>query len=178
MGVKFSLDNFRMGYVLAYRTDDSFFNQQIVKKQLKAGFSLKEAEVTHVEISGGGADSINISPPISKRIKITKKHAGRYVYVLRYKNNDYQKRGRYKIAYFSATLNNTGYDIAGILSFLYKWMKHANRLWFCSEGALWALQKVYPKVLDYMKPAECYPADYFSDEFEIVWEGKILKKPA
>ena len=126
--MKFSLDNFRMGYVLAYKSDGSLINRQIVKRQIGAGFSPEHSQITHVEISGGGADSIEIAPPISKRIKITKKHAGRYVYILRFKNKDYEKRGRYKVAYFSATLNNTGYDIAGILAFLYKWMKQNNRL--------------------------------------------------
>ena len=171
MSKKFNLDLPRMGYFLAYRSTNSWANKLIVKRQLNAGFTEREASVTHIEVSGGGPDSINIAPPISKRINIVKKHKGRYVYILKYPNEKYERYGRYKVAYFSATLNNTGYDILGILSFIFKWIKQSNRLMFCSEGALWALQKQHPKAFD-IKPENCMPAD-FMEGCECVWEGVI-----
>ena len=168
------LDKFRMGYVIAYKNSGDFFGNQIEKKQVSEGFSNKASQYVHVEISGGNQHSINISPPLSKCIDITKVHKGREFCLLRYKNDDYEKRGRYKVAYFSATLCNTRYDIRGILRFLWKWVKQSGRLWFCSEGCLWALQKVYPEAMNGLPPEDCMPASFLeSDDFEIVWEGII-----
>lgn len=169
----FNLDDFRMGYVILYRNTGGKFGDNIVRKQIEMGFSQDQAKYTHVETSGGGRHSVNIAPPISKLVDITQKHKGREIRLVRYKNDDYEKKGRYKVAYFSATLNNTGYDIMGILRFAFKWIKAQNRLWFCSEGSCWALQKEYPQALQGMKPSECVPAHFTSSEFETVFEGKI-----
>ena len=167
----FNLDIFKMGYIILYRNDKSLFGNLIVKRQLLAGFSPEDAQFTHCEISGGSEFSINISPPISKLVKINEVHKGRYVRLVRYKG--YNEDGkRYKVAYFSATLCNKGYDIPGILAFLFKWIKHNNRLYFCSEGGLWALQMVFPGILG-IKPEECMPAHFLGVEFELVWEGVI-----
>ncbi len=170
-------DDFKMGYILAYKTDNSLFSKAIVARQKRAGFNKVASQIVHVEISGGNIHSINIAPPFSRLVEIDKKHDGRYVYLLRYKNKDYEEKGRYKVAYFSAALcANKGYDIPGVLSFLYKWIDQNNRLFFCSEGVLMALQKVYPKVMDYLKPEECMPADFMNKNyFEIVWKGFIPK---
>ena len=170
---EFNLSIPRMGYFLVYRSKGGFFSNLIVKKQLKAGFSIKASKASHVEVSGGGADSINISPPKSKRIKITKTHKGRYVYIVKYKADDYDTHGRYKVAYFSATLNNTGYDLLGILRFVFKWIKQSNRLFFCSEGCLWSLRKQYPWALD-VEPKDAMPAHFMDEKyFKIIWEGVI-----
>ena len=164
-------DKFRMGYFIAYKNTGGIFGNGIVAKQIAAGFSTEDAQFTHIEVSGGENHSVNISPPISKLIDITKQHKGRYVRLVRYKGyNDDGKR--YKVAYFSASLCNKGYDIPGILSFLFKWIKHNNRLYFCSEGVLWALQMCFPGILG-IKPEECMPARFLGAEFEIVWEGAI-----
>ncbi len=170
MPEKFNLDLPKMGYFLAYKNNGSWVNKMIVKKQLLKGFTERDASVTHIEVSGGGPDSINIAPPISKRINIVKKHKGRYLYILKPLIDDYY-RTHYKVAYFSATLNNTGYDIMGILSFIFKWIKQNNRLMFCSEGALWALQKQHSNAFN-IKPEDCMPA-HFMENCEIVWEGVI-----
>ena len=131
-----TLDRFKMGYVILYKTDGSFTNNQIVSRQLSAGFSPHDAQVTHSEISGGGKHSINISPPVSQLIDITKRHKGRYAYLLRYKNEEYERALRYKVAYFSASLCNKGYDFSGILAFLLKWFKQNNRLYFFRGSGL------------------------------------------
>lgn len=173
----FNLDIPRMGYVLAYKSDGKFFSRMIVAKQLRKGFTKEQAQVVHIEISGGGADSILAAPPRSRRVKITKEHAGRYLYILRYKNEDYEKRGRYKVAYFSATLNNTGYDVLGILGFVFNWIKQSNRLFFCSEGALWSFRKQYSEVLKCIEPHKCMPAQFLSCKtLEVVWQGQIPKE--
>ena len=81
---------------------------------------------------------------------------------------------RYKIAYFSASLNNSPYDIKGILSFVFKWIKQNARLWFCSEGACWAYQKAFPEFLNGIEPSKCMPAHFWaSPELEVVWEGVL-----
>lgn len=172
---KFNLNRFKMGYIILYKPNGGKFGNLIVKKQLSRGFVPEHACYTHVEISGGGKHSINISPPISKLIVITKKHKGRYIRIMRYKNDRYEKKGRYKVAYFSATLCNKKYDIRGILSFLFKWVKQNNRLYFCSEGALWALQQEFPFALA-TTPDKCMPAHFCLPRyFETVWEGQIPK---
>ena len=165
------LEIFKMGYFILYHSDNSLFSKAIVKRQQLAGFNSHDAQVTHVEVSGGERHSINISPPISKLVDITKAHKGRYAYLVRYRG--YSDDGkRYKVAYFSASLCNKGYDIRGILAFLFRWIKQCNRLYFCSEGALWALQMVFPGVLS-ITPDKCMPAHFFRGEFEVMWEGKI-----
>lgn len=167
------ISRIKMGYILAYKGDGGFFSNQIVKQQKNRGLPEFDSQVTHIEVSGGCEHSVNISPPFSKLINITKRHAGRYVFVLRYKNKDYDKKGRYKVAYFSATLCNMGYDIAGVLRFLFKWIKQFNRLFFCSEGATWALQMEYPDVFGGREPYEIMPADFMNREFEITQEGYV-----
>lgn len=167
------LDEFKMGYFILYRNDKSFFSKGIIARQLAAGFSPEDAQYTHIEVSGGERHSINISPPTSRLIDITEHHKGRYVQLLRFKNEEYEKALRYKVAYFSASLCNKGYDIGGILAFLFKWVKQNNRLYFCSEGAAWALQMVFKDALG-KTPDKCMPADFLTPlYFEKVWEGEI-----
>ena len=169
----FDLDIPKMGYVIIYKSGDGKFGQLIVKEQLKRGFDKEHAEFTHVEVSGGGRHSINIAPPKSKLVDITKVHKGRYIKILRYKNDDYEDKGRYKVAYFSASLCNTGYDIRGVMRFAIKWLGHSNRLWFCSEGVTHSLQMVYPEAMG-KKPEQVMPAHFSrSKQFETVFEGII-----
>ena len=173
MSKKFNLDVPRMGYFLVYKSEGSFFSNQIVKKQLRSGFTPKQASVSHVEVSGGGQNSINTSPPRSKLIDITKAHKGRYVYIMKYRDEAYDIHGRYKVAYFSATLNNVGYDILGALRFVFKWIKQNNRLFFCSEGALWSLQRQYANALN-IEPKNAMPAHFMNETFfKCVWSGII-----
>ena len=166
-----NLNDFKMGYVLAYKSTGSLFNRLIVKRQLAAGFAEEQAQYVHVEISGGERHSIDISPPISKLIDITKVHRGRYVKVLKLNTDDFYMK-RYKVAYFSASLCNKVYDFSGVLSFLLKWITHNNRLYFCSEGVAWAFNMVYNKL--FLEPNKVMPANYLtSAHFETVWEGII-----
>jgi len=169
----FNLKDFKMGYVIIYKSGQGKFGRAIVNAQLKAGFTQDQAEYTHAEVSGGGKHSINISPPVSKLVEITTKHKGRYIKLLRYNNSDYEKKGRYKVAYFSASLCNLGYDIRGVLKFMFKWIGNDNRLFFCSEGVADSLQKVYPEALG-KEPSKVMPAHFAkSKEFTTVWEGNI-----
>ena len=167
------LDKFKMGYVILYRNDKSWFGNLIEAKQRKAGFSPEAAQCIHCEISGGSEYSINISPPISKLVDITQAHKGRYAYLFRFKNEEYEKALRYKVAYFSATLCNKGYDFPGVLAFLFKWIKQNNRLYFCSEGGLWAMQMGCKENILGINPDRCMPAHFFNETFGLVWEGKI-----
>lgn len=167
----FSLNLLKMGYFIVYRNEGGIFSDLIERKQRQAGFTPEHASYTHVEVSGGSEYAINISPPLSRLIKITKTHKGRYITIVRYKG--YKNKGkRYKVAYFSATLCNKGYDFPGIFAFLFKWIKNNNRLYFCSEGALWSLKKVFPQMSG--NPAYCMPADFLDPKFfEVTWEGRI-----
>ena len=167
------LDKFRMGYFILYKNTGGIFGNGIVAKQEAAGFSQDEAQFVHVEVSGGEIYSVNISPPISKLVDITKDHKGETCRVVRFKDQSYEDRLRYKVAYFSATLCNKGYDVKGILAFLFKWIKQDNRLYFCSEGAAWALQMCFPQAIG-KTPDKVMPADFLTPlYFEQVWEGEI-----
>ena len=170
-----NLEILKRGYFILYSNEGGLFGDAIERRQLKAGFSAESANYTHVEVSGGGAYSVNISPPISKLIKITERHKGRYIIVVRYKNLEYEQGKRHAVAYFSATLCNRGYDLKGVLSFIFKWIKQSNRLWFCSEGASWSLQMKFPEAGSYRVPSKWMPAHFYPNgEFEKVWEGRIL----
>jgi len=172
----FNLDIFKMGYIILYKNDKSLFGNLIVKKQLLAGFNPEDAQYIHCEISGGEIYSINIAPPLSKLVKINEAHRGRYACLMRYKG--YNEDGkRYKVAYFSAALcANKPYDVGGVLafiSFLAKWFRQNNRLYFCSEGCATALQMVYPQALG-MTPDKIMPANFLNpDDFELIWSGII-----
>ena len=167
-------DLFRMGYFILYKNDGSLFGNAIVKRQLAAGFSPEEAQYTHIEVSGGEIHAVNISPPISKLIVITEAHKGRQACVVRFKNEEYEQCLRYKVAYFSATLSNKGYDIPGIFAFLFKWIKQNNRLYFCSEGATWALRMVFPNVFGNLATDKVMPANFTIPLwFETILEGVI-----
>ena len=166
---KFNPDDFKMGYFLIYKNTGGIFGNLICKKQQQAGFTDEESRYVHVEVSLGGVHSINVSPPKSRLIDITKVHKGRYIKLVKYKEYGSDNK-RYKVAVFAASLNNLGYDIWGIASFLFRFIKQNNRLYFCSESAAESLQRVYPKAFN-KPPSEIYPADFC--QFETVWEGCI-----
>ena len=168
------LEILKMGDVIQYRNDGSKFGNLIQKKQINEGFTLDHAQWTHVEISGGGKHSINISPPRSKLVDITKTHKGRYIRIVRYNNEEFKKGKRYKVAYFSASLCNRGYDFGGIFAFAFKWIRHSNRLYFCSEGCAESFKRVFPKIWGKKTPDKIYPADFNeTNGFDTIWEGVI-----
>lgn len=172
----FNTEIIKRGYFILYRHEKGLFGNLIYKKQLEY-FSHEHAIYTHIEVSGGGEYSINIAPPRSKLVDITKKHKGRYIAIRRYKNEDYEKGGRHAVGYFSAALcANIGYDFRGILAFMFKWISNNNRLYFCSEGSAKSLQMKYPSAFYGRKPDKIMPADFLaSPEFETVWQGRIPK---
>ena len=167
-----NLDALRMGYFILYRNDGGLFGNLIEKQQKKKGSTPEDAKYTHIEVSGGGQWSVNVSPPKAKVVDITKVHKGRHIKVVRFKNDTYDKKGRYKVAFWAASNCNLGYDWFGILRFKLKFMFHQKRMFFCSENALWALQKEFIGALG-MKPEKCMPSRFLRDEFELVWEGEI-----
>lgn len=168
-------NKFRMGYIILFKSDGGFISRQIEKEQLKQGFSKNEACYTHVEVCGGGQYSVSVIAPRTKIVDITKRYKSRTIRLVRYKNQKYQQRKRYKIAFWAASKCNIDYDWFGILAFRIKWLfKQSKRLFFCSELALWALQKEHKTTLGGIAPEHCFPADFArSEDFETVWEGKI-----
>jgi len=171
------LDALKTGYVAAYRSNGSLVNRIIVRKQLDRGFSDEEAEYTHIEVIGIKLKnirySINVTFPKVKKIDMLKHHQGRYVKILRYKNEHYEKWGRAKISWLAATKCNTRYDVLGVLAFIFKWIKQNNRLWFCNEAAVADFKTVYPRCFP-MPASKTMPADFVASKmFETVWEGYI-----
>ena len=174
----FNLDIPKMGYFILVRNEGGWFGNAIEKKQLASGFIPEDAKYTHVEVSGGGRHSVRIAPPRSKVIDIVKTYKNRYIKIVKYDNEDYEKKGRYKVAYFSASLCNLSYDFFGVFAFICKWLRHKNRLYFCSEGALWSLKQEYPKAFGKMKPDKCMPAEFLNPKHKMVevWEGYVKEE--
>lgn len=172
--IPFNLDLLRMGHFYLVRHDKGFIGNAIKKKQLTAGFIPEHAEFIHVGVLGGGQWGVNVAPPKTKIVDIRKVFKGRYIKVVKYKNEDYDRKGRYKVAFWSAAKCNLRYDWKGILAFVFKWIKQNNKLYFCSENAAASLQKEYPLALTGAKPSTVMPADFSRpSDFEIVWKGII-----
>lgn len=180
--MKFNLDIPKAGYIILVKYDrdkkKNFFSERIYKRQRKL-FSEEDSIYTHAEISGGGADSVCIRFPKSRAIEIDKYYKGRYIKILKLVENPelfplFQEKQRYKISYFYARLCNLAYDCKGIISFLLKWVRHSNRLYFCSEGVTWSYQKAYKNFLDGKKPSKVMPAELSAyKNLEVYWEGRI-----
>ena len=172
--MNFNLDIPKMGYFLLVSNKGGWFGRNIEKMQRKAGYPEEACRYTHVEILGGGPDSMRIGPPRSRRVDITKVYKGRYVRIVKYDNSQYLEGKRYKVAYFAATLCNLGYDWRGCLRFIIKWIGHSKTFVFCSEGSAWALKKVFPGFQKGKNPEDFYPADFLNKKyFQVEWEGVI-----
>jgi len=168
----------KMGYIACYRNPDKpdFFGRGIYAVQLKKGISPESARYTHVEILGGGYNSIRVAPPTTQPIDdFTKFYKGRYVCIRKLKDTpDYDLKLRYKIAFWSATKCNLKYDWFGIAHFILgKLCTGSKTKMFCSENTLWAFRKELPiTIRNIDKPEDCMPGHFMdSPEFETVWEG-------
>ncbi len=170
-----NLDIPRMGYFIVYKGKDDFFGRRIRAEQLKRGFTPEQAGYSHVEVSGGGQWSVRVNPGIIRTIDIREEYAGRYAKIVRYKGYTNTGCQRYKVAFWAATNCNLRYDFFGVLRFKFPWMFAWKGRWFCSESALWSLQKEFPNALG-IRPEDCMPAHFLLPEhFETVWEGIITK---
>lgn len=167
----FNLDIPKMGYFILYKHEKGFIGNCIRAKQLKAGFSEEDSQYTHIEVSGGGQESVCVAPPKTRVVDITKKYKGRYVKIVKYNASDYNTK-RYKIAFWSATHCNLPYDFLGIAAFITKVFKHVRNWWFCAEDCLWCLQKQYVNAFE-IEPDKCMPARFLGNGTTVVWEGII-----
>jgi len=178
----FDLDIPKMGYILLVK-GNGIFSKFIRERQKIAGYK-EHSEYTHCEILCGGKDSVLIAPPKSRMTDITKQYKNTYIKIMRIKpsfSEKYENKYRYKIAVFAASLCNRVYDVIGVASFLspfkfiLNWIAKHNRLYFCSEGCTWAIQKVYPLFLNGRNKETVMPCMFSSntDQLEIVWEGII-----
>jgi hypothetical protein len=170
----------KMGYIACYlnREKPDIFGRGIEKEQLKRGLSPLASRYSHVEILGGGYNSVRVAPPTTQILDdFPKFYKGRYVCIRKFRNSQaYDERLRYKIAFWSATKCNLGYDWFGIAHFLLgKLCTGSKNKMFCSENTLWAFRKEIPFALKNVdKPGDCMPGHFIdSDEFETVWEGTL-----
>ena len=145
----------------------------IEKQQKKDGFIEDHARFVHVEVSLGGSNSVNVAPPKTRIIDFREVHTGRYLKIVRFKDNEYEVRKRYKVGVWGASLCNLPYDFMGVLKFKIPWLFHSKGLYFCSEAALSALQKEFPGATG-IKPYQCMPAHFCLPKyFDCLWEGLI-----
>jgi hypothetical protein len=168
-----NLDIMKMGYIILFKTDNSYFARKIQREQLKRGLKPSQSVWTHAGISGGGQWLVEVSPPKSRVVDIRKRHRGRYIKVLCLKDTEYKERKRYKIAFWAASLCNLKYDWFGILKFRLKWLFHFKSRFFCSENTLWSIQKEYPGAFG-MKPHKAMPGHFDNPNYtKVIWEGKV-----
>ena len=170
----FHIDLCKMGHILLVRHEKGWIGDIIVKAQIKAKLPLEIVKFTHSATLGGGQYVVDPIVPRIKIIDIRKRYAGRYVKIVKYDNDTYDKK-RYKVAFWAATHNNLAYDFLGVLKFKLSFLFHRKRAYFCSECVLESLQREYPQALGGMKPHKAMPAHFLLGEFKIVWEGYIPK---
>lgn len=172
--VKFNLDIPRMGYFILFKSSGKFISRQIKAEQLRAGFTEEQSDFIHIAVSGGGPYIVEVSWPRIHIGDIRTKFRGSYIKIVRYSNEEYEDQKRYRVAFWAASTSNLGYDIWGVLYFKVKWLfRHSKRLFFCSENALWALSKEYPRAIN-LPPEKCMPAHFLrAPGFSVVWEGII-----
>jgi len=176
----------RMGYILCVKAPKKkdIFARGIISQQLKRGLSEEASQYVHVEVLGGGYNSVRVAPPTTQIIDdFTKFYKGRYIKILKVANNqDYEDRLRYKIAFWAASHCNLKYDWFGIAHFIFgKLITGSKVKMFCSENTLWAIHKELPLIsLDVKnnKPEECMPAHFIQSqldnkELSLVWEGLL-----
>lgn len=167
---KLNLNVPRMGNIIVFKGDNSWICRQIKKSQKKLGFTDEDSSYSHVAVSGGGPYIVDVAMPRTKVIDMRKKYKGRYIKVLEYTADDYAIK-RYKIAFWSSSLNNLGYDFLGVLKFRIGFIFHKANKFFCSENVAWSIQKEYPKLFHGLASHKIMPADFLSFEFRTIWEG-------
>ncbi len=169
------LNRTKMGYFILYQNNGGWTGNGIEDKQIDSGFSRDKAKYVHVDVSCGGQYAVRVNPPRTQLIDVTKTYPkGRKFCVVRYKNDLYQKKRRYKVAVWAASHCNLRYDFFGVIKFRLPWLFHRKSLYFCSENTLWALQKEHPEALKGLKPHECMPAHFLDKKhFEVVYEDTI-----
>lgn len=171
---KFNLDIPRIGYIILFKNKGNFIGRQIKKVQLKNRFKEEDAEYIHCAISCGGSYIMDINPPKAKVLDMCKRYKRRYIKILHYINEDYERKGRYKVALWSVSQSNLRYDWFGALALKFKLFWQWGNRPFCAENILWALQKEYVECLAGIKPENCMPAHFLDERyFELVWSGII-----
>ena len=171
---KFNLDIPRIGYIVLFKHEGGWISNQIRKTQIKKGFKEENAIYTHSAISCGGPYIMEIAAPKSKVIDIRDKYYGKWVKILRYVNDEYQRKGRYKIALWSVSQSNLRYDWFGALALKFRIFWQWKSRPFCSENNLWAFQKEFPQSEAQLLPEGCMPAYWLTfREIEQIWEGYV-----
>jgi len=169
------LNEFKMGHFILWKGKGGFFTNRIRNHQKSIGLSDEASEYTHIDVSGGGPWVVRAMPPKIVCGDFSKIYGkGREYAVLSFKDSIWRRKKRYKTAFWAGTNVHQRYDILGIIKMKLPFVFHSKSAYFCSENALWALQKDYPKAMNGMKPYNCTPAHFFeSKEFEVVKCGKL-----
>jgi len=169
------LDKFKMGYFILWKNTGSLIGNQIERTQKKMGYLTNASQYVHIDVSGGGPYAVRVNPPRSKVVNILEYYEGREFAVIRFKGDEFNYK-RYKVAFWAATHCNLMYDYWGVARFKIPFILNRKRLYFCSENALWSLQKEFPHATS-LNPKECMPAEFFNQQFfEVVSYGRIHTK--
>ena len=187
-------------FVVIKRPEKSgFLYNQIEKAQLKAGYSKAASKYVHVSIIGVDCYIINTTPPRTKIADLFEVYKGRYIKILKYKEYKENDLKGYEVAFWAASTCNIRYDWIGLAAFKFPWLgkifKRLQKKWlFCSECAIWALQKVFPVIKEKfnfkaskrtkpnkmffgdirISPEKCMPGYFLNNkDFPVIWEGEI-----
>jgi|GEM_PF-1188871 len=192
----------KSGYIVAVkRLGKSFFHNQIEKIQSKKGYSREASKYVHIAVIGKNQYIVDVSPPKTKIVSLFEKYPDRYIKILKYKGYE-EDEGDIKghnVAFWAASTCNISYDWIGVIAFKFSWLgkifrKLQEKWLFCSECAIWALQKEFPAIgaiFDFVSPLiqkskkkffgdinispeKCMPAYFLDNEdFSIIWEGEV-----
>ena len=174
----FDLNIPKMGFFIAYKHRGGVIGDLIRAKQLDLGYSEEDAQYTHVEVSYGGQFAVDVAPPKTCVTDIRTHHGGQYLKIVAY--NGYPcdpyspiHHKQYKVAAWAGTACNLKYDFLGVATFVLRFLRQSKNRFFCSENALWALQKEFPEAVG-IKPDKFPPAGFLNKEFfNVVWEGVL-----
>ena len=172
---KINLDKFKMGYFILWKNQGGVVGDLIEKHQKKIGFSSKASKYTHIDVSGGGPFVVCVAPPKIEVVSFLERYPeGVEFLVVKLKDRKYRGRKSAKVAFWASSNCNRKYDWFGVVKFKISWIFHKLQQFFCSENALWALQKEFPTAMDGLEPHKCMPAHFFdSEDFREVYSGKL-----
>lgn len=108
-GLSYDLDKIKMGMLVAFESNGSFFSKRVEGYQEYLGFDVEDSIITHVGISMGGPYVIEAKQPKSTTSDILQDHQGRKLRFLYYRGDDFREGKRKNVAAWAASMCNMGY---------------------------------------------------------------------
>ena len=121
--MKYDYDKIHIGYFGLVETDGSFVDEQIVKAQLREGYSKEDAKWVHIFVSLGRMDEVSATTPTIKR-RTLDAYKGRRIKFVSLKAIEHDPELRGRVAAFCASESRKPYPVQSLLFWLLpKWMR-------------------------------------------------------